>query len=323
MLPRRAVLARTALALFTALACGLAQAAWPERPITLIVPFAAGGGTDATGRYIAAGLEQELGVPVNVVNRTGASGFTGHAAMAEADPDGYTLGLITSVIGKFHWVGQSELDYTRITPLIMFNLDPAGFQVPASSPFQDLRGALDALAADPERFTISGGSQLGAWHMAFIRLVMTQDMDPARFRFVPTRGAAPALNELAAGGVDIAPTSLAEAKGLLDAGKLRALAVMDAERHPLFPDVPTVAEQLGVSVVDGAWRGLAAPAGLPADITARLTAALQTVYQSESFQSAMRKQGFGLRWLDRPEFIEFLKENDDAHGRILKALGVI
>lgn len=319
--PRITTLVALVLAAFTF--AGSAQAAWPEKPITLVVPFSAGGGTDATGRFLAAGLERELGVPVNVVNRTGASGFTGHTAMAEAAPDGYTIGIVTSVIGKFHWVGQSDLDYRGITPLIMYNLDPAGFQVNAESPLRDLAGALKALSANPGDYLISGGSQLGAWHMAFINLAMSQGMDPAAFRFVPTRGAAPALNELAAGGVSVAPTSLAEAKPLIDAGKLRALAVMDDQRHPLFPDVPTIKEAIGTSVVAGAWRGVAAPAGVPGPVASRLQAALKAVYDSAAFADAMGKRGFGMRFLDQAAFVEFLKENDAAHGRILKALGQI
>ncbi|MET0192190.1 MAG: tripartite tricarboxylate transporter substrate-binding protein, partial [Hyphomicrobiaceae bacterium] len=101
------------------------QAAFPERPVTLIVPWAAGGGTDAVARYIASALEKELGQPVNVINRTGGNGVVGHAAIAGATPDGYTIGLITLEINMMHWVGLTELTYEAYTPLALVNADPA------------------------------------------------------------------------------------------------------------------------------------------------------------------------------------------------------
>ena len=102
-----------------------ALGAYPERPITLIVPWGAGGGTDATGRIIAALLEKELSQPVNVVNRTGGSGVVGHAAIASAAPDGYTIGIVTVEIGMMHWQGLTELNGASYTPIGLVNADPA------------------------------------------------------------------------------------------------------------------------------------------------------------------------------------------------------
>src|ERR671912_2754350 len=116
------------LAALTVPAAVLAQA-YPTRPITLIVPWGAGGGTDATARIIATLLEKELGQPVNVVNRTGGNGVVGHAAIASAAPDGYTIGLATVEIGMLHWQGLTELTGASYTPLALVNADPAGIQV--------------------------------------------------------------------------------------------------------------------------------------------------------------------------------------------------
>src|SRR5205814_7045098 len=110
-------------ALALTLVTGIAQAAWPERPITLIVPWGAGGGTDATARIIGALLEKDLGQPVTVVNRTGGSGVVGHAAIAGAAPDGYTIGLITVEIGMMHWQGLTELTGASFTPIGLVNAD--------------------------------------------------------------------------------------------------------------------------------------------------------------------------------------------------------
>ena len=113
-----------------------AMAAWPERPVTLIVPWSAGGGTDATGRMLGSLLEKELGQPFNVVNRDGGSGVVGHSAIANAKPDGYTIGVVTVEIGMMHWAGLTELSGTDYTPIAMYNADAAGLLVRADSPWE-------------------------------------------------------------------------------------------------------------------------------------------------------------------------------------------
>src|SRR5689334_2335438 len=114
----------------------IALAAWPERPITLIVPWGAGGGTDATARIIGSLMEKELGQPVNVVNRTGGSGVVGHQAIASAPPDGYTIGMATVEISMMHWQGLTELNGASYTPIGLVNADPAGIEVRADSPYK-------------------------------------------------------------------------------------------------------------------------------------------------------------------------------------------
>ena len=118
-----------------------AQAAWPNRPVTIICPWGAGGGTDATARIVAAVLEKELKQPFNVVNRTGGSGVVGHSAIATAAPDGYTLGIITVEISMMHWQGLTEFKPDSYAPLALMNEDPPGIQVNASSPYKTVQGA--------------------------------------------------------------------------------------------------------------------------------------------------------------------------------------
>src|SRR4029078_8657956 len=130
---------RALVALAATLYVSTAFAAYPERPITLIVPWGAGGGTDATARIIGTLLEKDLGQPVNVVNRTGGSGVVGHQAISSAAPDGYTIGLITVEIGMMHWQGLTELSGTSYTPIGLVNLDPAGLQVRADAPYKTVK----------------------------------------------------------------------------------------------------------------------------------------------------------------------------------------
>jgi len=139
---------------------------YPERPITLIVPWGAGGGTDATGRMIAGLLQKELGQPVNVVNRTGGSGVVGHSAIANAKPDGYTIGIVTVEIGMMHWAGLTDLTGKDYTPIALYNYDAAGVQVRADSPWKTAGDFLAAARAEPGKHKGSGTGQGGIWHLA-------------------------------------------------------------------------------------------------------------------------------------------------------------
>src|SRR5688572_30429133 len=135
--------------LFSLLANALGAAEFPVRPITFIVPWGAGGGTDSVARIIASVLERDLGKPVNVVNRMGGSGVVGHSAIANARPDGYTIGIVTVEIGMMHHQGLTKLDGASFTPLGLINFDPTAIQVRADSPFTSFRELLSAIRANP------------------------------------------------------------------------------------------------------------------------------------------------------------------------------
>ena len=223
------VLAIAAVFAAALIGAGPAHAAWPERPITLIVPWNAGGGTDATARIIGSLLEKELGQPVTVVNRSGGSGVVGHAAISSAPPDGYTIGLITVEIGMMHWQGLTDISGASYTPIGLVNSDPAGLQVRADAPYKTANDLVAAIKANPGKFKASGTGQGGIWHLALAGMLKDLKVDPAAAPWVPSNGAAPGLQDLVAGGVQIAPVSLPEARSLIDAGKVKSLAVMACE----------------------------------------------------------------------------------------------
>jgi len=297
-------------------------AAYPERPITLIVPWGAGGGTDATGRMIGSLLEKELGQPVNVVNRTGGSGVVGHSAIATAEPDGYTIGVATVEIGMMHWAGLTELTGKDYTPIALYNYDAAGFQVSADSPWETVEDAVEAIKANPGQHKSSGTGQGGIWHLAMAGMLNTAGISPDASPWVPSKGAAPGLQELVAGGVDIVTCSIVEAGALIEAGKVKALAVMDTERNGAFADVPTLKEAAGLDWQMAAWRGLAGPAGMPEEATEPLPVAFEKVWNSAEFQDFMKGRGFGLVWKPGSEFSDWMASSDEALGSVMKAVGL-
>ena len=299
-----------------------AYAEYPERPITLIVPWGAGGGTDATGRMIAGLLKAELGQPVNVVNRTGGSGVVGHSAIATAKPDGYTIGVVTVEIGMMHWAGLTELTGKDYTPIALYNYDAAGVQVRADSEWNSAKDLIAAVKADPGKYKGSGTGQGGIWHLALAGMLDDSGVAADAAPWVPSKGAAPGLQELVAGGVDIVTSSVVEAAALIKAGKVKSLAVMDTERLGAFPDVSTLKEATGSDWKMAAWRGVAGPKGMPDDATAKLSAALEKVWKSAEFQEFMKGRGFGLVWKPGAEFATWMDDSDAALGTVMKAVGL-
>ncbi len=299
-----------------------AFAQYPNRPLTLIVPWGAGGGTDAVARFIGSLMEKDLGQPVNVVNRTGGSGVVGHSAIASAPADGYTIGMITVEITMMHHQKLTELNPTSYTPIALVNLDPAGFQVRADSPYKSMADVLAAVKANPGKFKASGTGQGGIWHLALAGMLSDAKLDPASVPWVPSNGAAPGLQDLAAGGVEFVPCSLPEARALIEAGKVRSLAVMDARRASLFPDVPTLKEATGSNWATGAWRGIAAPKGLPKDVQAKLEASVKKAFDSKDYKDFMQQRGFGTLWGNSDEFAKFMAKGDTDMKAVMTAVGI-
>ena len=306
------------------LGLGAAHAqAYPARPVTVIVPWGAGGGTDATARIVAALLEKDLGQPFNVVNRTGGSGVVGHTAIASATPDGYTIGMLTVEISMIHWQGLTELTPRSYTPLGLMNEDPPGIQVSSSSPYKTVKELAEAIkAAPPGKFKASGTGQGGIWHLALVGWMQAMGLPANQVAWVPSNGAAPAMQDLAAGGLDLTTCSVPEARAIIEAGKAKSLAIMAPARNPIFKDVPTLKEAMGIDYATGAWRGIGAPKNLPPEIATKLTAALKKVYESAEFKDFMSNRGFGTVWGDATQFAGFMDKGDAQMGTAMKAAGL-
>jgi tripartite-type tricarboxylate transporter receptor subunit TctC len=315
--------AAAAAALGLVLAAPTALGAYPERPITLVVPWGAGGGTDATARIIGALLEKEFGQPVNVVNRTGGSGVVGHAAIAQAAPDGYTIGMVTVEIGMMHWQGLTELNGASYAPIGLVNADPAGLQVRADAPYKSVGELVAAVKANPGKFKASGTGQGGIWHLAIAGMLKDLNVDPASVPWVPSNGAAPGLQDLVAGGVEIVPCSLPEARSLIDAGKVKSLAVMDEKPAALYPNVPTLKAATGSGWTMAAWRGIAAPKGIPAEARDKLVAAIKKIVASKDYTEFMSQRGFGVIYAAPDDYAKFMAKSDADLGATMKAVGIV
>jgi tripartite-type tricarboxylate transporter receptor subunit TctC len=309
-------------AILAALVVGSAQAQYPQRPVQLIVPWGAGGGTDATARIIASLMEKELKQPFNVVNRTGGSGVVGHDAIAKSPADGYTIGLITVEIAMMHHQGLTALTPSDYTPIGLVNADPSGVVVRVDSPHKNIKDLIAAIKANPGKMKASGTGQGGIWHLAIAGLLKDQGLDPNALPWVPSNGAAPGMQDLVAGGVDVVPCSLPEARAMIDSGKARALAIMDANPSALYPNVPTLQKELGTKWTMAAWRVIAAPKGIPADVQKTLGAALKKVYDSKEYKDFMASRGFGVIWADAGDAAKFMAKADADLGATMKAVGL-
>ena len=320
----RRVFSKSLLALslgLTLVGSAVAQS-YPSRPITMVVPWGAGGGTDATARIVAALMEKEMGQPVNVVNRTGGNGVVGHSAIATAPADGYTIGMITVEISMMHWAGLTELNPKDYTPLSLMNIDPGAVTVRTDSPYKNVNDLLNTIKANPGKFKASGTGQGGIWHLALAGMLKDQKMDVSAAPWVPSNGAAPAMNDLAAGGIEFVTCSLPEARALIDAGKARPLAVMATQPSALYPNVLTLKAATGSNWTIGAWRGIAGPKGLPADVQAKLGTVLKKIYDSQDYQGFMQQRGFGVVYADSKGFEQFMAKGDADMGVVMKSLGL-
>lgn len=302
-------------------ACDLAPD-YPSGPVELIVPWAAGGGTDGVARLIGTQLADALGTQVNVVNRTGGSGVVGHQAMADADPDGQTLGLVTVEIGMMHWQGLTDLTSEDLTGIAQVNADPAGLTVSADSDWETAQDLLDDIEANPGEVVASGTGQGGIWHLALVGMLLEAGLEPDAVNWVPSEGAAPALQELVAGGIDLTTASLGENKTMLDSGRAKALAVMSSEQDANFPDVPTLVDETGIDYEMGVWRGVAGPAGMDENVVAELECHLESIVGSDEFGEFMAKSGLGVKYRNSEDFTTLMREDDELKGKVMEAAGL-
>ena len=284
-----------------------AQEAFPNRTVTMIVPFPPGGVADVTGRPTAAALEKVFKQPVAVTNRPGAGGAVGNAAVANARPDGYTLLMALSsisVIPEADKLFNRKPAYTldQLEPIALISADPVILVVHPSLPVKTVKEVIALARKNPGELSFSSSGVYGALHMPMEMFLHSAKL---KMRHVPTTGGGPAITQLLGGHVTMTAGGPAAISGHVKAGKLRTIVSWGAERHPNYPDVPTFKEQ-GHDIVYYIWAGLFTPRGTPAAVTAVLRDAVRKVVVDADFKNQMAKFNSLVNYLDAPEFARYL-----------------
>ena len=289
---------------------------FPEAPILIVCPWAPGGGSDRVARQLAVLLEQDLGVPVNVLNATGGDGVTGHSRGALSRADGYAMTLLTSEIAALHWRGMTSVSHRDFAPVGLVNRDAGAIFVRADSPWRTLRDLEQAIRESPGKLRASGTATAGIWHLGLAGWLSTVGIKPTDVIWISIAGSAPSLQELMAGGIDLVACSLPEAQALLDAGRIRGLGVMAEARVAQFPDIPTFHEQ-GIEWNLGVLRGLAAPKDTPPARVRLLADAVRLVVEGDEYRAGLVRSGFTPVYEDPARFRVSLQEIDDRLGALL------
>ncbi|HEY4249949.1 MAG TPA: tripartite tricarboxylate transporter substrate binding protein [Roseomonas sp.] len=310
MIRRRNLLAAGAVAPLAirapaVLAQAAAEAAWqPTRPLQMVVAYQAGGGTDIAARIIARFMERDLGQPVVVLNRPGAGGEIGFAELARSRPDGYTIGFInTPTIVSVPIERRSSFQLGSFSILGNLIDDPDGLWVMPNSPYRTLADLLDDAKRRPETIGYGTTGVGSDDHLAMLALERAAGV---KFVHIPYAGSAGMKTDLASGTLPLACTNLGDCINDYRQGTLRPLVQMGETRWERAPDLPTLKE-LGYNVVEGSMRGMAAPAGVPAPIVARLALSIRRVMENPEFKAQAEQQNLPLRYLGPDAFLDELK----------------
>lgn len=294
-----------------------ALAAYPERAIQLIVPYAPGGATDVMARIVAPRLGEALGQSVVIINRPGAGGAIGSLSASREKPDGYT---IVMAVESSHAVNPSVQARPAYDPVKDFapisNLaNVLGvLDVNAKSPIKSFEQLVEELKADPEKYTFGSSGNGGYSHLFGERFKSATQTDMLH---VPYKGLGPALTDLLAGQIDVVFDNLPSSAGHLQSGSLRALAVAAPERVAQFPDVPTYAEVGYPQLNTPSWYGLAAPAGVPDDILDTLNQAVKKALADPEVIKQLEQQGAIPHYTPREEFARMIKETNERWQQVV------
>ena len=313
---RRLLLSFCALAVaLVAASAGLA--AYPDRPVKVIVPWAAGGDTDAIFRPFGPHLQKHLGAPVVIANVTGASGTKGAREAKASPPDGYTLYAIHDYIHSTYYTGVADVNYTDFEPICSLTETPAILTASPKTKWSSFQELVADAKARPGQITVA--VTIGSTSHFFPAMI--EKAVGIKFKPVSYEGLAPRMNALLGGHVDLGESNLTQ-KGKVEAGQLKFLAAATEKRLAEAPNVPTLKE-LGVNVVYAVTRGLVVPKGTPADLIAKLGSACGKAVAEPKFAEDMAKQGTFVRYMDRGAYAEFFKKNDDLNKALARDLGLL
>ncbi|MDQ1236099.1 tripartite-type tricarboxylate transporter receptor subunit TctC [Paenibacillus sp. SORGH_AS306] len=293
---------------------------FPTKPITLVVPYAVGGGTDITARALVQSTQKYINQPITVVNRTGGGGSIGLMEGANAKPDGYTITYLVAELTTLPHMGLLPITYEKYKPIIQTNNDPSAITVRADAPWKTAQQFLDYARTHPGQIKMGNAGTGSIWHLA---AAMLEQATHVTFTHIPYEGAGPAVSALMSGFVDAVPVSPAEVKEEVDQGKLRILMINGSARSEAFPDVPTLQEATGYTVnFSGTWRGLAVPQDTPDEIVHLLAEAFTKGTKEQEFREDMSAHGLGLLVKDKDGFRQQMQQSHDLYARLIPELGL-
>jgi tripartite-type tricarboxylate transporter receptor subunit TctC len=310
-------------ALAATVLCTAAQAqSFPDRPVTMIVPFPPGGIADITGRPLAVSMSKVLGQQVVVENKAGAGGAVGHAFVAKAKPDGYTIMTALSsivVIPEADKVNGRPSTYqmSDFTPIALISADPTILLVPAGAPWKTLKELMDDARSRPGKISYSSSGVYGTIHTCFEMLAQAANV---KLLHVPYKGGGPSMTALIAGEVNLTAQSPGVSNPHIKSGKVRVLGSWAAARTPALPDVPTMKEQ-GYDVEFYIWAGVFAPAGLPADVRDRITVGVRQAVQDPDFQKAMANVNTPINYREGRDFETFMNADAKRLAEVVQKMG--
>ncbi len=284
---------------------------YPAKNIRLIVPFGAGGGTDAVGRTIANSAKDILGQNIAVMNRTGGAGAVGMSFGAQQKPDGYTLTVVTREIASLPQMGLMRHTADDFKLIRMVNLDPAVVLVSADSPYNTINDLITAAKKAPGKLKFASTAKPNFYLMAL------EKHQNIKLNAIPYNGASEAIPALLGKHTEVTMVTPGEAISQLRSGQLKALGVMSSERISYIPDVPTLKEQ-GVDVTTGTWRGIGAPKDTPDEVIETLGKAFDKAMASEEFKAFMEKGAMTIHNMNAKEFTQFVKDDTKALGELIK-----
>ena len=307
------------IGLLTVIISPLALAAYPDKPIKVIVPFAPGGGTDLVARTLGITMAEDLRQPIVIENKPGGSTVVGTDALAKSAPDGYTL-VVATLAHAVNPSLKAKLPYSQdkdFAPVILVGVSPNVVVVSANSPYKTFSEFLAAAKANPGK--LSYASQ-GGGTSAHLAGELFNSLTNTKLTHVPYKGAGPALTDVIGGQVDVMFATASAVGSLVDGGKLRALAVTTPARSPSpqLSMLPTVAESGVPGYSAGSWYGYFAPAGTPPDVINKLNAAIKKGVQSPVFKSRVESEGLVIRAGSPEEFGKFVKAEELRWQKVIK-----
>lgn len=295
-----------------------AAADFPKKQIELIVPFSAGGGTDAVARAFADAAKEHLPKPIGVVNKTGGGGAIGIAEGANAKPDGYKASLVTVELAILPNLGLASFQSDDLKPVAQLNADPSAVTVSADSPWKTLDDFLKYAKENPEKVRVGNAGSGSIWHLSAAAL---GEETGVKFSHIPYEGAAPAVTALLGGHLEAVTVSPAEVSSQVAAGKLRILGVMSDERLEAFKEVPTLKEN-NIDLSIGTWRGIAVPKDTPQDVVDVLKEASRKTVEEQSFKDVLNKLNLGIEYKDDAGFADTITEDSKRFKELIDKLNL-